>query len=158
MSTSIVGSGLRGCESAMKGRLFRAFTSTQTASYTGYVGSHSAFRLCRIFSVFEGSNLISRMFFSSFFRLLFLSSTLLSIFANVWNEREADNAHEIRDFEDDEVKSHLVLSSAQPVICNSYSLFIIHYSYSLFIFIIHIHYSYSLFIIHIHKYHKLFLQ
>ena len=37
--------------------------------------------------------------------------------ANVWNEREADNAHERRDFEDDEVKSHLGLSSAQPFNC-----------------------------------------
>ena len=33
---------------------------------------------------------------------------------NVWNEREADNARERRDFEKDEVKSHLGLSSAQP--------------------------------------------
>ena len=41
-------------ESAMNGRLFPAFASTQTASYAGCVGSHSAFRLCRIFSVFLG--------------------------------------------------------------------------------------------------------
>ena len=36
---------------------------------------------------------------------------------NVWNEREADNARERRDFEEDEVKSHLGLSSAQPFNC-----------------------------------------
>ena len=34
--------------------------------------------------------------------------------ANVWNERKADNVRERRDFEGDEVKSHLGLSSAQP--------------------------------------------
>ena len=34
--------------------------------------------------------------------------------ANVWNEREADNACERRDFEEDEVNSHLGLSSARP--------------------------------------------
>ena len=33
---------------------------------------------------------------------------------NVCNEREANNACERRDFEDDEVKSHIRLSSAQP--------------------------------------------
>ena len=37
--------------------------------------------------------------------------------ANVWNEREADNVRERRDFEEDEVKSHLGLSSAQPFNC-----------------------------------------
>ena len=35
--------------------------------------------------------------------------------ANVLNEREADNARERRDFEEDEVKSHLGPSSAQPL-------------------------------------------
>ena len=35
-------------------------------------------------------------------------------FANVWNEREADNVRERRDFEDDKLKSHIRLSSAQP--------------------------------------------
>ena len=34
-------------------------------------------------------------------------SHLVIYCANVWNEREADNAHERRDFEDDEVKSHI---------------------------------------------------
>ena len=38
--------------------------------------------------------------------------------ANVWNEREADNVRERRDFEEDEVKSHLGLSSAQPFKCS----------------------------------------
>ena len=49
---------------------------------------------------------------------IFVSSGLdLVIYcANVWNEREADNARERRDFEEDEVKSHLGLSSAQPFI------------------------------------------
>ena len=47
-------------------------------------------------------------FFVSFF------SHLVIYCANVWNEREADNAHERRDFEDDKVKSHIRLSSAQP--------------------------------------------
>ena len=36
---------------------------------------------------------------------------------NVWNEREADNTRERRDFEDDEVKSHIGLPSAQPFNC-----------------------------------------
>ena len=44
----------------------------------------------------------------------FFGSHLVIYFANVWNEREADNARERRDFEDDEVKSHIRLSSAQP--------------------------------------------
>ena len=40
---------------------------------------------------------------------------LVIYFANVWNEKEADiNARERRDFEEDEVKSHIRLSSAQP--------------------------------------------
>ena len=47
-------------------------------------------------------------FFVSFF------SHLVIYCANVWNEREADNARERRDFEDDKVKSHIRLSSAQP--------------------------------------------
>ena len=46
------------------------------------------------------------MFLSSFlppFSLL----DLVIYFVNVWNEREADNTRERRDFEDDEVKSHI---------------------------------------------------
>ena len=43
-------------------------------------------------------------------------------FANVWNEREADNARERRDFEEDEMKSHIRLSSAQPFICKKKAL------------------------------------
>ena len=41
---------------------------------------------------------------------------LVIYIANVWNEKEANNACERRDFEDDEVKSHINvrLSSAQP--------------------------------------------
>ena len=55
------------------------------------------------------------------FFILFLPPFCLLNFviycANVWNEREADNARERRDFEEDEVKSHLLgLSSAQPFI------------------------------------------
>ena len=50
----------------------------------------------------------STNFFVSF------SSHLVIYTANVWNEKEADNARERRDFEDDEVKSHIRLSSAEP--------------------------------------------
>ena len=35
-------------------------------------------------------------------------SHLVIYFANVWNEREADNVRKRRDFEDDEVKSHIL--------------------------------------------------
>ena len=47
------------------------------------------------------------------FSLLLLD--LVIYCANVWNEREADNVRERRDFEEDEVKSHIRLSSAQPI-------------------------------------------
>ena len=40
-----------------------------------------------------------------FFGLLF--SHLVIYCANVWNEREANNVREKRDFEDDKVKSHI---------------------------------------------------
>ena len=55
---------------------------------------------------------------NNYWAIFFVSSGLdLVIYcANVWNEREADNVRERRDFEDDEVKSHLGLSSAQPSI------------------------------------------
>ena len=52
----------------------------------------------------------STNFFVSFF------SHLVIYIANVWNEKEADNVRERRDFEDDEVKSHIRLSSAEPFI------------------------------------------
>ena len=48
---------------------------------------------------------------------VFLLLDLVIYFANVWNEREADNTRERRDFEEDEVKSHIRLSSAQPFNC-----------------------------------------
>ena len=64
--------------------------------------------------------MISRMVLSSFFFLPpFSLLDFVIYFANVWNEREADNARERRDFEDDEVKSHIRLSSAQPIKCES---------------------------------------
>ena len=44
-------------------------------------------------------------------------SHLVIYCANVWNEKEADKAHKRRDFEDDKVKSHIRLSSAQPFNC-----------------------------------------
>ena len=135
----------------MNGRLFSAFVSTQTASY---VGSLSAFRLSRIFSVLFGLSLSLCLCLSvclsvrlslsldlslsislprslsldwefesdqyNVFLIFFLAPFSLLDFViyctNVWNEREADNTRERRDFEDDEVKSHLGLSSAQPFI------------------------------------------
>ena len=51
-------------------------------------------------------------FWPNFFFLLLFD--LVIYCANDWNEREADNACERRDFEEDEVKSHIGLSSAQP--------------------------------------------
>ena len=54
--------------------------------------------------------LIEPIFWSLFSLLL----DLVIYCANVWNEREADNVRERRDFEEDEVKSHIRLSSAQP--------------------------------------------
>ena len=53
---------------------------------------------------------VSFIFFLPPFSLL----DLVIYFANVWNEKEADNVRERRDFEDDEVKCHIRLSSAQP--------------------------------------------
>ena len=53
-----------------------------------------------------------KLFAANFF-VSFLSHLIIYI-ANVWNEKEADNARERRDFEDDEVKRHIRLSSAQP--------------------------------------------
>ena len=49
------------------------------------------------------------------FFVSFLSHLVIYI-ANVWNEKEADNARERRDFEDDEVKSHIRLSLLSPSI------------------------------------------
>ena len=64
----------------------------------------------------QGSNPRSteeeKYFWTNFFVSFF--SHLVIYCANVWNEREADNAHKRRDFEEDEVKSHIRLSSAQP--------------------------------------------
>ena len=40
--------------------------------------------------------------------MLTICCHLVICFANFWNEREADNAPERRDFEDDEVKSHIL--------------------------------------------------
>ena len=87
-------------ESATNGRLFPAFASTQTASYAGYVGSLS---LSLSLALSKGSNLIRRMVFffhlSSIGPIFFgLLLDLVIYFANVWNETEADNTHERRDF------------------------------------------------------------
>ena len=54
-----------------------------------------------------------KTFIAPFF-FLFLLLDLVIYCVNVWNEREADNMRERRDFEEDEVKSHIRLSSAQP--------------------------------------------
>ena len=58
----------------------------------------------------EEKKIIGPIFWSPFCLLL----DLVIYCANVWNEREADNVRERRDFEEDEVKSHIRLSSAQP--------------------------------------------
>ena len=68
------------------------------------------------------SNLIRRMFFFILFLPPFSLLDFVIYFVNVWNEREAGNPRERRDFEDDEVKSHLALSSAQPFIYDSVPL------------------------------------
>ena len=59
----------------------------------------------------ERKKIITPIFF------VFVLLDLVIYCANVWNQREADNARERRaDFEEDEVKSHIRLSSVQPFI------------------------------------------
>ena len=109
-----VAGGLRGCDLSAKARrtggFYRAFASTLPLGSVEY----SRVFLGSLDRGFETDHQIASFIF--FFCLLFLSSTLLSILQMFWNEREADNKRERRDFEDDEVKSHIRLSSAQPFI------------------------------------------